>query len=220
MTASPPEGRLVRSRVVADPGTALGSALDRELTGYAVLEPQDTLLLDADDRGVVLFRAGVPTAAYHAGTGRGGPPALADLAVPGPYDLELYAVDPDRLGTVPTDGREVDPGMPAERLAGDPDLAARTRTAAARRRGATPVGVRDDGGDRAPGASDDRTRASGRGRAGPETETGDDGDRPGDAVAAFLADERKIEAIRRQAREQARERAAEWGLDDQLKDPR
>ena len=37
-----------------------------------------------------------------------------------------------------------------------------------------------------------------------------------DAVAAFLADEDRIEAIREEARAEAEERAAEWGLTDQL----
>jgi hypothetical protein len=79
-----PHGELVRSRVVSDPATALVAAAERELTGYAVFEPQDSLLLDADGRGVVTFEAGVPVLAYHTGTDRGGPEAIADLAVPGP----------------------------------------------------------------------------------------------------------------------------------------
>ncbi len=37
-----------------------------------------------------------------------------------------------------------------------------------------------------------------------------------DAVAAFLADEDRIEAIRERARAEAEARAAEWGLADQL----
>jgi hypothetical protein len=36
------------------------------------------------------------------------------------------------------------------------------------------------------------------------------------AVAAFLADEERIDAIREQARDEARQRAREWGLDDAL----
>ncbi len=39
-----------------------------------------------------------------------------------------------------------------------------------------------------------------------------------DAVAAFLADEDRIEAIRERARAEAEARAAEWGLTDQLAD--
>jgi len=40
-----------------------------------------------------------------------------------------------------------------------------------------------------------------------------------DAVAAFLADEDRIEAIRERARAEAEARAAEWGLADQLDGP-
>jgi len=119
-----PEGRLVRSRVVTDPRTPLIGALERDLTGYAVLEPQDALLLDADGAGVVTFESGVPVLAYHDGTGRAGPEALADLAIDGPYWLQLFAVDEPIDGDP---GWRVPPGMPAERLAGDADLAERTR---------------------------------------------------------------------------------------------
>ncbi|WP_336000261.1 hypothetical protein [Halorientalis halophila] len=180
-----PEGRLVHSRVVDDPGRALAAALDRDLTGYAVLEPQETLLLAADARGVLTFAEGVPVLCYHTETDRGGPPALADLAVPGPYRLELVALAADVLADLhEATALRVPPGMPAERLAGDPELAARTR-------------------DRAP--EDhlcDRTTPD-EGEPGQES-----------AVEAFLEDERKIEAIRERAREEARERATEWGLED------
>ncbi len=124
-----PSGRLVHSRVVEDPGAALAVALDRELTGYAVLEPQRALLLDDAGRGVVTLRDGVPTLAAHTGSGRGGPEALADFAEPGPYSVELYATDASDLPDA-TAGRRVPPGMPAERLAGDADLAERTCRAA------------------------------------------------------------------------------------------
>ncbi|TKX85377.1 hypothetical protein EXE43_13970, partial [Halorubrum sp. SS5] len=43
-----------------------------------------------------------------------------------------------------------------------------------------------------------------------------DGADEDDAVAAFLADDERIDAIREQARAEARDRAAEWGLDDAL----
>ncbi|MFB6185228.1 MAG: hypothetical protein ABEI96_11795 [Haloarculaceae archaeon] len=122
-----PEGRLRRSRAVTDPGTALSNALDRRLTGYAILEPQDALLLDGDGVGVVTFENGVPVLAYHTGTDRGGPEALADLAASGPYWLELYAVDPAALESLhETPALCVPPAMPADRL-GDTDLAERTR---------------------------------------------------------------------------------------------
>ena len=73
-----PQGRLRKSRVVTDPREPLAEVLDRTVTGYAVFEAQDSLLLDADGRGVVTFEDGVPVVAYHTGTDRGGPPALAD----------------------------------------------------------------------------------------------------------------------------------------------
>lgn len=191
-----PAGRLLKSRVVSDPRYPLAEALDRKLTGYAVVEPQETLLLEADGRGVVTFRDGVPDLAYYTGTDRGGPTALGDLAMPGPYHIELYEFPGD-----PFAGREeaaslrVPPGMPAERLAGDPALAASTRRAAPQ--------VRVEAG----GESESGVDA---GDAGTET------DRPPEdrsAVEAFLDDDEKIDAIREQAREEAEARAEEWGLD-------
>lgn len=176
-----PGGDLVRSRVVADPATALATVLDRRLTGYAVLEPQETLLLDGDARGILTFEDGVPAVAYHTATGAGGPEALAALAEPGPFRVDLYRVPADELADAHrADALAVPPGMPAERLGGDADLADRTREV----------------------APEDRRRA------------GEDAD----PVAAFLDDERKIEAIREQARERARKRAEEWGLEAQLAD--
>jgi len=183
-----PRGRLVRSRVVSDPGIALASALDRELTGYAVFEPQDTLLLSADGRGVITFETGVPVLAYDTGTDRGGPPALGKLATPGPYRLDLYELDASDLAPVhDTPELEVPPGMPAERLAGDPGLAERTL-------------------ERAP---DERVRD-------PETDPERDDDRRPGAVEAFLDDEEKIEAIRERARAEAADRAEEWEFDEAL----
>jgi hypothetical protein len=120
------DGSLVRSRVVADPGDALATALDRTLTGYAALEPQSALLLDGDDRGVFVLSDGVPVAARHDGTGRRGADAVADLAGPGPFRVELYEASPpdrDRFGPL-------DPGTPADLLADDPALADRLRAAA------------------------------------------------------------------------------------------
>lgn len=126
-----PQGRLVRKRVVDDPGTALANALETELTGYARLESQDALLLDADGVGVLTFENGIPVVAYHTGTDNGGQEALADIAVSGPYRLELYELTADVLSDVhSTESLRVPPGIPAERLAGDPALADRTRDAA------------------------------------------------------------------------------------------
>ena len=132
-----PRGDLVRSRVVSDLGTTLETALDSRLTGYAVLEPQESLLLGDETRGVLTFDAGVPVLAYETATDRGGADALADLAVPGPYRVEVYELPPSALDDAHDASElEVPPGMPADRLAGDPALAARTRDVApADRRG-------------------------------------------------------------------------------------
>lgn len=189
-----PDGRLLRSRVVTDPRTVLVDALDRELTGYAVFEPQDALLLGASGRGVVTFRGGVPVVAYHTGTERAGPPALADLAAAGPYRLELFAVAPSDMTRVhDAESFRVPPGMPAERLAGDQRLADRTREAAPAQR------------------VSDGSRENDRGTA---VDAGESPGRQTGAVEAFLDDAEKIEAIREQARDEARERADEWGFDD------
>jgi hypothetical protein len=140
-----PSGRLVRRRVIKNSGTALANALDAELTGYARLEPQDTLLLDADGVGVLTFENGVPVVAYHTGTDSGGGAALADIAAPGPYRLELYELDGEALSSVhDVPSFRVSPGSPAERLAGDPALAERTRARAPTER--------LDGSDDTPGA--------------------------------------------------------------------
>ena len=125
-----PTGELLRSRVVPDARTPLEDALDRQLTGYAVLTP--TAVLDPGRGSVVVtFEAGVPVVAYHTGSDRGGPAALGGLASPGPYRVELYASAEDDLDPVhAVDDLQVDPGAPAERVAGAPDLAERTRRAA------------------------------------------------------------------------------------------
>jgi hypothetical protein len=183
-----PDGELLRSRAVDDLAALFEDALDRLLTGYAVLEPQDTLLAGGDGAGVITFADGVPVLAYSTATDRGGPPALADLAVPGPYHVRLVAVPDGSLDTVhDTSALTVPPAMPAQRLAGDAELADRTRR-------------------RAPAT---RTRSDAE--SGSTTDPTDDD--PG-ALEAFLDDEEKIAAIREQAREEARERAREWGFDD------
>ena len=121
-----PPGRLLRSRVVDDPGTVLEAALDRGLTGYATLEPQGALLADEGGRGVLVFETGVPRLAYHPRTG-GGEAALPAMASPGPCRVEVREAGVAELPALDVPGPSVDPGSPAERLAGDPDLAARTR---------------------------------------------------------------------------------------------
>ncbi len=126
-----PRGQLRKSRVVTDPRATLADVLDRELSGYAVFESQESLLLEAEGRGVVTFEDGIPVLAYHSGTDRGGPPALADLAVPGPYHVSLFELTAEALAEVhEAESLQVPPGMPAERLAGDPALADSTRRAA------------------------------------------------------------------------------------------
>jgi hypothetical protein len=123
-----PRGQLVRKRVVSSLGTALSNAFDASLTGYARLESQDALLLDADGVGVLTFEDGVPVVAYHTGTDSSGQDALADIAVPGPYLLELYRLDADVLSEVhATEELRIPPETPAERLAGNQQLAERTR---------------------------------------------------------------------------------------------
>ncbi|GAB3326592.1 hypothetical protein EI982_09805 [Haloplanus rallus] len=126
-----PRGDLLRSRVVDDPGTTLSTALDRRLTGYAVFEPQDAVLLDDETRGVLTFEAGIPTLAYCTDTDRGGADALNDLAGPGPYSVDLYELDRTDLAEAHgADDLRVPPGLPAERLTADRDLVTRTREAA------------------------------------------------------------------------------------------
>ena len=123
-----PEGRLLRKRVLKEVGTVLSGALDRDLTGYARLEPQETLLLDGRGAGVLVFREGVPLAAYHTAIDAGGESAVTEIASSGPYRLELYELDDrvvDRIGE--SDPLRVGPTVPAKRLAGDDALRRRTR---------------------------------------------------------------------------------------------
>lgn len=178
-----PKGDLLRSRVVSGVETPLSTALDRSLTGYATLVPRETLLRAGDVRGVITFADGVPVLAYNTVTDDGGADALAELAVPGPYRVELYAVAADDLADAHAEtALRVPPAAAATELADDPELAERTREAA-------PADRLDD-------------------EDGEET----------DAVAAFLDDDDRIEAIREQARTEARQRASEWGLDGALDD--
>ncbi len=126
-----PTGSLLRKRVVDDPATALASALDREVTGYLRLSSQSALLLGDEGAGVLTLSAGVPVVAYHTGSDRGGPPALGDMAQPGPYGMALFELPGPELHAI-HEARDlrVPPGLPAERLAGEDGLAARTRDAA------------------------------------------------------------------------------------------
>ncbi|MFW5917071.1 MAG: hypothetical protein ACOCRD_01530 [Halorubrum sp.] len=176
-----PRGNLLRSRVVSDVGTTLARALDRELTGYATLVPQETLLLSGEAKGVLTFAAGIPVLAYNTVSDSGGADALAELAVPGPYRVELYAVDGGGLETAhEEDALRVAPGAAATELADDQRLAERTRDAA------------------------------------PDDRLADPDENDTDAVAAFLEDDDRIEAIREQAKAEAAARADEWGLNEAL----
>lgn len=127
-----PRGTLRRRRVVTDLGTPLGRALETELTGYVRLRSQDELLLDGEGTGVLTFTDGIPMLAYHTGADRGGADALRDIAVAGPYRVTLYALDEASLAAAHEEAAlRVDPGAPANHLAGDSELAERTRKRAA-----------------------------------------------------------------------------------------
>ena len=168
-TLTIPRGTLLRSRVVSDVGTTLSRALDRGLTGYATLVPQETLLLSGEARGVLTFEDGVPVLAYNTVTDSGGPDALAELAVPGPYRVELYAVDADGLAAAHReDALRVAPDAAATELADD--AASRVRSARRPRRtgcGTTPTRT-------APSPPSSRTTSGSRrsaGRPGPRPAT-------------------------------------------------
>lgn len=138
MSVEIPRGTLVRSRVGV--GGALAAALDRELTGYARIEPDS--LLAAGEQGVVTFEAGVPVAAYCETGDSRGVDALATLAGPGPCSVELYELPAGSLAQVhETPAFSVPPGGPAEELADDSALADR-----ARERAPDDVGADEQGG--------------------------------------------------------------------------
>lgn len=123
-----PEGQLLRRRVLENVRTVLTTALDQDLTGYARLEPQETLLLDTDGVGVITFEDGVPVTAFHTGTDAAGTDALRDIASNGPYRLELYHLDADVIEQIhESEQLRVPPGMPAKQLTGESDLIERTR---------------------------------------------------------------------------------------------
>lgn len=123
-----PRGTLRRRRVVNDLGKPLSTVLEAEVTGYCKLETQDALLLDGEGEGIITFEAGVPMAAYHTGTQRSGTAAVGDMAVAGPYRIELRELESAALAeTHETDALLIPPGLPAKQLAGDPELSSRTR---------------------------------------------------------------------------------------------
>lgn len=121
-----PAGQTCFERVVMAVDEPLAEALDRGLTGYGEVVPQAGLLGDGAGTGVIWFDDGVPVGARHTGSGRTGGEALADIAETGPYRVRLVDVD-----ALPDGAHQpLAPGAPAERLAGDETLAARTRSAA------------------------------------------------------------------------------------------
>lgn len=122
-----PDGSLLKSRVVSALAPPLSDVLDRRLDGYALVSSRSSLLGSEDERAVITFERGVPVLAYHSRTDRGGPPALDDIGSP-PYQFDLYALEADAL-ELPhrNEDLRVRPGTVAERLAGDPSLADRTR---------------------------------------------------------------------------------------------
>ncbi|WP_336021765.1 hypothetical protein [Halobellus salinisoli] len=125
-----PEGELVRSRTDADVGDTLAGVLDRELTGYVVFEPQDSILLGDDERAVLTFDSGIPVLAYHPASDTGGDDAL-DALSGSLFHAALYELPPDALESAHTvEDLRVDPTAPARRLADDATLADRTREVA------------------------------------------------------------------------------------------
>lgn len=173
-----PAGDLAFSRVVPDASAALTAALDRRHTGYAVLTPSDALVLDDGTQAVLGFRDGIPTHAiseHEHGAG-----ALAAAATPGPLRVTLHDCDPP----ITRPGARIEPDTPARQLAGDDELASRTRDAAPARDPAIDESTIPDAGDDL------------------------------DAVEAFLADEDAIARLKSQAREEAERRAKEWGFDE------
>lgn len=126
-----PQGQLLRQRVLNTVETVLDGALDQNVTGYARLEPQETLLLDADRTGIITFDDGVPVAAYHVEPNATGPDALTEIASSGPYRLGLYALDGTALERIHTDESvRVPPVLPARVLSGDQKLIDRTQNQA------------------------------------------------------------------------------------------
>ncbi|MFD1512799.1 hypothetical protein [Halomarina rubra] len=122
-----PHGTLVHSRVVESVAVAFREALDRSLTGYAVLTPQAALLLE-EAAGVFTFEGGVPVLAYDVASDAGGTDALTAFPAGGPCRAELYELPADALDAVhETDELRVPPGAPADHLTGDTALADRCR---------------------------------------------------------------------------------------------
>lgn len=188
-----PEGEVLDRSVVSDLGETLADVLAIELTGYLCIE-DDTALLTADYATILTVEAGIPIAASKIDGDGCGATALADAAVADLYRLERHALTPEEFESILSQDDEpeavIPPGLPAEQLAGDNDLADRTRAAAP----ATHPGLDDESNQMDAVTSfldDEETIASIRGRARSEArERADewgfavDGDGPGESPNA------------------------------------
>lgn len=191
-----PRGELVRARVATAFADPLAAALDDELTGYLRVEPGEALLGGGAGEAVITLDRGVPVLAYDAGGDADGAAALAALSGAEPVRVESRRLPGRELaglhGSVGGGGEaNADGADPAAPFRVAPDAPARE--------------LADDD------ALAERTRA-----AAPPERLSEGGDH--DALAAFLADEARVEAVRAEARAEAEARAAEWGLADQLVD--
>lgn len=126
-----PRGEFRRSHAADDAAAVLRTALDEELTGYAIFEPQDALLLGGTTRGTVMFEDGVPALACSTECEVGSRDGLEGFAVTGPTRAAVHTVDVTELMDaheveafrVPSDG-------PARVLVGDERLATKILDAA------------------------------------------------------------------------------------------
>lgn len=128
-----PQGKLLQSRVVPGVRTVLVEALDRSLTGYAIVTPRR-----ADAKSVFTFETGIPVLAYHTGADAGGERAITALEGVGRCRIDLYGLSMADLRAAEAEELSVPPALPATHLTGDRALAARTRKRAAQRADADP----------------------------------------------------------------------------------
>jgi len=193
-------GELVRARVATAFADPLARALDDELSGYLRVEPGEALLGGDDAAAVITLDGGVPVLAYDAGDDADGPTALAALSGAEPVHIESYRLPERALSSLH--------GAADDRADDADDDRTDGADAAAPFRVAPDAPARELADDDALAA---RTReAADDDRRSP---SGDHG-----ALAAFLADEERVEAVRAEARAEAEARAAEWGLTDQLEE--
>ncbi|PSQ06758.1 hypothetical protein BRC97_05645 [Halobacteriales archaeon QS_6_71_20] len=182
-------GELVRARVATAFADPLAAALDDGLSGYLRVEPGEALLGGDGAAAVITLDDGVPVLAYDGSGDADGPAALAALSGAEPARVESYRL-PDRA-LASLHGADADDADPVAPFRVAPDAPARELADA----DALAARTRE-------AADDDRRRPG-----------GDHG-----ALAAFLADEERVEAVRAEARAEAEARAAEWGLTDHLEE--